>query len=136
MQHRASSVNNFRDEKTGEPGPGVRALANRLWPVSFHYDLQFSKVPGPVFLMLLGMCHRKPHEAAIIHIHYTKKVKGFSQYLDLNTKIKAISRNSTKHLENFKIFLTCLCSVALTSVSRQSRPSVVYDRSVCYLNVR
>ncbi len=32
-----------------------------------------------------------------------KKVKDISQYLDLNTKIKAISRNGTKHLENLKI---------------------------------
>ncbi len=34
-----------------------------------------------------------------------------SQYLDLNTKIKAISRNSTKYLENFKNILTFLYSV-------------------------
>ncbi len=40
-----------------------------------------------------------------------KKVKDICQYLDLNTKIKANSRNSTKYLENFKISLTFFCSV-------------------------
>ncbi len=34
-----------------------------------------------------------------------KKVKDISQYLDLKL-IKAISRTSTKHVENFKISLT------------------------------
>ncbi len=41
-----------------------------------------------------------------------KKVKDICQYLDLNTKIKANSLHCTKHLENFKISLTFLCSVA------------------------
>ncbi len=45
------------------------------------------------------------------------KVKDISQYLDLNTKIKAISRNITKHLENFKISLTFLCSVSCDTVN-------------------
>ncbi len=40
-----------------------------------------------------------------------EKVKVICQYLNLKTKIKANSRNYTKHLENFKIFLTFLCSV-------------------------
>ena len=35
-----------------------------------------------------------------------KKVKDICQYLDLNTKIKIKSRDSTKHLENLKISLT------------------------------
>ncbi len=35
-----------------------------------------------------------------------KKVKDICQYLALNTKIKANSRNCTKHVENFKISLS------------------------------
>ncbi len=61
-----------------------------------------------------------------MEVHYTKKVKDISQYLDLNTKIKAISRNSTKNLENFKISLTFLCSVYYVCVCHISVP---------YLNV-
>ncbi len=45
-----------------------------------------------------------------------KKVKDICQYLDLNTKIKANSRNITKHLEHFKISLTFLCSVPWSCV--------------------
>ncbi len=47
----------------------------------------------------------------IDNTHYTIKVKDICQYLDLNIKIKANSRNCTKHLENFKISLTFLYSV-------------------------
>ncbi len=32
-----------------------------------------------------------------------KQVKDICRYLDLNAKIKVNSRNSTNHLENFKI---------------------------------
>ena len=44
-------------------------------------------------------------------IYTTQKVKGISQYLDLNTNIKANSRKCTKYVVNFKITLTFLCSV-------------------------
>ncbi len=56
----------------------------------------------------------------ISHIHYTKKVKDICQYVDINTKIKTISWNSTKHLENFKISLTFLCSVLYVTCSTYS----------------
>ncbi len=48
----------------------------------------------------------------IMHIYTLhKKVKDICQYLYLKTKIKANSQNSIKHLGNFKISLTFLCSV-------------------------
>ena len=50
-------------------------------------------------------------------MYTTQKVKDICQYLDLNTKIKAISRNSTKQLESFKISLTFLCSVCSSETS-------------------
>ncbi len=36
-------------------------------------------------------------------MYTTQKVKDICQYLDLNTTIKANSRNCTEHLENLKI---------------------------------
>ncbi len=47
----------------------------------------------------------------MINVYTTLKKLRICQYLDLNTKIKANSRNRTKHLENFKISLTFLCIV-------------------------
>ena len=43
----------------------------------------------------------------VVHVHTLhKKVKDICQYLDLNTKIKANSRNGIKYVVNFKISLT------------------------------
>ncbi len=63
-----------------------------------------------------------------------KKVKDISQYLDLNTKIKAISRNGTKHLDNFKISLTFLCSVD-TWISLRSHSGAVDPKRAPTVNL-
>ncbi len=57
-----------------------------------------------------------------------KKVKDICQYLDLNTKIKANLRNSTKHLENFKIsFSFCVVYVKLLSANLNFHSLLFYD---------
>ena len=63
-------------------------------------------------------CSRYMYDCLLLHhfkvgptyIYTTQKVKEICQYLHLFTKIKANSRNSTKHVDNFKISWTFLCS--------------------------
>ncbi len=59
-----------------------------------------------------------------------KKGKDICQYLDLNTKIKANSRNCTKHLEHFKYPQLFLCSLYVFAPSLQSPLSPVRPKDI------
>ncbi len=94
-----------------EQGRQVLRVDSRNKPVAVAAAMnRVSKNCFTVYQMCISIC------CSLFHKYTTQKVKDICQYLDLNTKIKVNWRDSTKHLENFKISLLFLCRVSIINV--------------------
>ena len=89
-----------------------KAIFHILWPpVSFIFEKLYFPYCNSHVVPGFRQSYGDVRERQGRQLHYRKKVKDICQHLDLNTKIKVNSLISTKHLQNFKISLTFLCSV-------------------------